>query len=513
MKYYGAFSIPGIVTRIIPKRTEEKENKIYFEYIDFYKTVPINFLYFSEEGCYARIIEAVGKQPGETWSEDDIMDFTSVFNRFSMAYEALEGKQLSITESDAFLAFLELYGYQTLLNAAPMDLAKMVENSWQEFVILQQSGNIELEMDPKAESKKPMPLLNLLLNGKQHLKIAFIYEKTISASSWTYAHELGRLHLEEAFSDEVETIFYENVNVDNIDEYIELAINEKCNIIFTTSPAFVQASVKAAIGNPQVKILNCSLKTAHSYIRTYYSRMHEAKFLIGAIAGAMAENDRISYIADYPLFGTISHINAFALGAKMVNPRAKVYLEWSSLKDNDIWERINQVNPSCISCKDMMIPDDVNRLYGLYHVEDDGRQRHLAMPICNWGKIYEKLIRTIMDGSWKDEDNSTKAINYWWGMSSGMVDVICSKNLPIGIKRLIELLKNTISSGQFQLFSGILYSQDGIVHDHEDALNAEEIMEMDWLAENVIGRIPDLSELNETAKPAITQQGLPGKKG
>ena len=72
--------------------------------------------------------------------------------------------------------------------------------------------------------------------------------------------------------------------------------------------------------------ISCSLNTSHRYIRTYYARMHEAKFLMGAIAGAMAENGQLAYIADYPIFGTIANINAFALGAKMVNPRAKVYL-------------------------------------------------------------------------------------------------------------------------------------------------------------------------------------------
>ena len=65
--------------------------------------------------------------------------------------------------------------------------------------------------------------------------------------------------------------------------------------------------------------------------------MHEAKFLMGAIAGAMAENGQLAYIADYPIFGTIANIDiAFALGAKMVNPRAKIYLEWSTLKDVDL---------------------------------------------------------------------------------------------------------------------------------------------------------------------------------
>lgn len=66
-----------------------------------------------------------------------------------------------------------------------------------------------------------------------------------------------------------------------------------------------------------------------------------------------------------------------------------------------------------------------------------------------------------MDGTWKYDDNTAakKAINYWWGMSAGVVDVICSQNLPIGTKRLVELLKDTIRTGEFNPFSGILYSQ------------------------------------------------------
>lgn len=69
-------------------------------------------------------------------------------------------------------------------------------------------------------------------------------------------------------------------------------------------------SLKVAVDHPDVKILNCSLNTSHKYIRTYYARMYEAKFLSGMIAGALAENDRIAYIADYPIYGMIANINA-----------------------------------------------------------------------------------------------------------------------------------------------------------------------------------------------------------
>ncbi len=194
----------------------------------------------------------------------------------------------------------------------------------------------------------------------------------------------------------------------------------------------------------------------------------------------------------------------------MINPRAKVYLEWYSKKDLNLGERVKEIGASCISGRDMVIPEDDSRYFGLYHMED-GRPRNLAMPLCHWGKLYEQLIRTIMDGTWKYDDSSsaTKAINYWWGMSAGVIDVVCSRYLPIGTKRLIELLKSTISSEVFNPFSGILYSQTGVMQDDPGAsMLPEEIMTMDWLAENVVGEIPLMEELTEQAGPVIKQQGV-----
>lgn len=508
MKFFEAISIPGYVTRLVPKRTDEKENKIYFEFIDFYNVSSINYISFSKEGNFAKLQKAVGKEPDELWNDDDRMIFSSAYTRFTTAYEAKGGNKLSITPGDAFLAFIRLYGYDEINNITTEEMKDLIGKSWEEFTMAEEHDTVELKMDPSTE--KGTLLNKLLPTGKSKLKIAFIYEKTTKSSAWTYSHELGRQHLEHTFPDEISTIYYDNVTVDNIAEYLDKAITEKCNIIFTTTPAFASASVKAAIANPNVKILNCSLNTSHRYIRTYYPRMHEAKFLMGAIAGAMAPNDTLGYVADYPLLGNIANINAFALGAKMINPRAKVHLYWTSQKGINIPEELNRLNPDCTSGKDMVIPEEPSRYFGIYHMEEEGFPRNLAMPLCHWGKFYEKLIRTIMDGTWKYDDTSNKAINYWWGMSSGVVDVICSKNLPIGTNRLIELLKNTICTGEFNPFAGTLYSQEGMVagsHDN-NILSPEEIVKMDWLAENIIGTIPETEELQENAIPVVAQQGV-----
>ena len=95
-----------------------------------------------------------------------------------------------------------------------------------------------------------------------------------------------------------------------------------------------------------------------------------------------------------------------------------------------------------------------------------------------------------------------------------MIDVVFSKYLPVGLNRLADLLKTSISAEAFDPFAGILYSQAGVVqNDPVRSLSPEEIMTMDWLAENVIGSIPPGEELKEQAKPVMKQQGVKKKEG
>lgn len=508
MKYYGVVSVPGSVTRIIPKRTDEKENKIYYEFLDFYEASKINYIWFSKEGSFKKLQKAVGKEPGEVWNEEEKLNFSSLYSRFEMEYEDKGGEKLSITAGDAFLALLTLYDYGILQEMTTSELRTRISKSWEEFELLEEDQKIDLKMNPDSEKK---PLLGRLFSpGTQKQKIAFLYEKTPGTSAWTYAHELGRLHLEERFPEEVQTMAYSGITKETADEALKDAISKGCNLIFTTTPAFIQASVKAAIDAPEVRIVNCSLNISHRYIRTYYARMYEAKFLMGAVAGAMAENDRLAYIADYPIFGEIANINAFALGAKMINPRAKVYLEWSTRKGCNVYDRIRDIWVDCVSGKDMVIPEESSRYFGLYRLDGD-YPRNLAMPLWHWGRFYEQMIRKIMDGTWKydDKNSSVKAINYWWGMSSGVVDIICSQNLPLETKKLTEVLRHAISTGEFHPFSGILYSQTGQIQDESwKSLSAEEIINMDWLADNIIGTIPTEDELIDSAKTVVWEQGV-----
>ena len=464
-------------------------------------------------GNFPKLQKAVGKKPDEMWSEDDRLLFSSTYTRFSIEFKQQGGEEIKITPGDAFLAFIMLYGYDTVCEMTTRELKNLITKNREDFKLLEQEESIDLKLNPNQEKASFLKLI--LPSSMTELKIAFVYEKTAGISAWTYSHELGRLHLEQVFKGQVQTIYYDNVTNKTIDEVLQDAIEKECNMIITTTPAFVQASVKAAIAYPQIRILNCSLNTSHRYIRTYYARMYEAKFVMGAVAGAMTENDKISYLADIPLYGTIADINAFARGVSLVNPRAKIYLDWTSKKDQDVYENIRKIGAGCISGKDMVIPEEASRAFGLYSMNGE-ETRNLAMPLWHWGRFYERLIRTIMNGTWKYDDDSIekKAINYWWGMSAGVVDVVCSKSLPEGTKQLIRMLKKSVSREEIHPFSGVLYSQTDVVQSDPDrTLSPEEIAAMDWLGDNVIGEIPASDELLEAVRPTVLQQGIENKKG
>lgn len=510
LKYVGAVSVLGNVTRIVPPRTDEKEVQIYYQFMAFYSLSQVNYIWFSQDGSFAKLQYLMGKRPDEVWTDEDKQDFSSIYTRFTAEFEANGGKKLNVLPGDAFLSFIDLYDYQTLKDMTSAELKEKLVKSWDEFKLLKTDDSVELQMDPSKDGEVKKSLFARLLPASvPKQRVAFIHEKTAETSGWTYGHELGRMHLEQAFADQISTASYYHATEENAYEMLEQAIAEGSNLIFTTTPPLLKASLKAAIEHPEVKILNCSLNTSHKHIRTYSARMYEAKFLMGAIAGALSENGKIGYLADYPIFGTTANINAFALGAKMVNPRAKIYLEWSSLKDHDPAKVFAENKIKYISGRDMIVPGSVNREFGLYHAAKD-RPWNMAMPVWHWGVFYEKMIRQILSGSWKYDDASdeTKGLNYWWGMSAGIVDVICSHHLPIGTVRLVELLKNTISSGDFNPFSGVLYSQDGLIQREDESLSPEEIATMDWLAENVIGSIPEKEKLVEHAKPVVSLQGV-----
>ena len=510
LKFFGAPTIYAKVIRIMPEQNGSKEVELYNAFLEFNRCSNMHLPEFSKPASYAKLQRLLGKEPEEVWSDDERKDFMAAYHYFREAY-APNGNKADPSVGDAMLVYIEVYGYQNLRGKTLAEIKKAVAKVGEEITLKREEPPIEVKLDPDGAAEKPSGILSIL-NKPKPIKVAFIHDKTPVISGWTYGHEQGRRHIETVFGDEIETTAYYNALDDGeAGAEIEHAVSDGNTVIFTTSPRLLSASLRAAVEHPKVSVLNCSLNISHRYIRTYYARMYEVKFIIGAIAGALAQSNDVGYICDYPIFGQVAGINAFALGVQMVNPLVKVRLEWSSVGGglSGATERLRARGIKLISTQDIKsLQEKSSYGFGLAIINENG-ETPLARPIWKWGSYYEAIIRSIRDGSFKSEyEESSRALNYYWGLSAGVIDVECFDVLPESVRRLALLLKDSICRG-VEPFCGPLFNQEGKeIIGAQQSLSLEQIINMDWLVENVVGAIPKYAELDETGKATADVVGV-----
>ena len=510
LKYCGAYSIPADVTRIMPERDNSEKIQIYLEYLDFNRYSKVNYIEFSKPGDYRELLRAMGKPHDEYWSIDEQQRFSSAYYYFERAYNENGGEKLKTTVGDAMLSYIRVYGYSQLQNESEAEIRINLKKMWEEIALKEKDDEIELKTSPIEEKKQSVLSKVLPIAKPPRLKAAFIYDVPPEKSGWVNDHERGRIHAQTVMDDKVDTVVY-ICKENNYSQTLEKSISEGCKLIFTTSPRMLQASLRAAVENPDIIIMNCSLNTSHRYVRTYYTRMYEAKFILGVLAGSLTQSGRLGYVCDYPIYGQIAGINAFALGAQMANPRSKVYLEWSTVKGaKEAALSLSRRHIHLISSQDnARFSEDDRRSFGLSHIGHD-KTDLLAVPVWKWGVYYEKLLRSVLDKTIKSEYiNTARALNYYWGMSAGVVDIEYAPALPLASRRYADFFRSSLISGVGKPFLTPFYSQSGeIIGSRQKELSLEQIISMDYLVDNVIGSIPTYDELSDKGKSTVDTVGV-----
>lgn len=94
-----------------------------------------------------------------------------------------------------------------------------LDKIWDELLLKAHGNRIDLVENP-AEQEKPAAKLLDWLKGSENiepemLKIAFIYPKTKESSGWVYAHELGRMYLEQKYEGKLQTVVFNNASTDS----------------------------------------------------------------------------------------------------------------------------------------------------------------------------------------------------------------------------------------------------------------------------------------------------------
>ena len=510
LKYLGAVAIEARVTRLIPKRDESnKQISIYYEFLDFDRRATFDNLWFSHRGGFTGLVNLV-----ETWQHEhpecktataDLINAS--FKAFRLCYREAGFGNIPITSGDAFLEYLKVYGFKP---DRPLDtIREQVKSCEAQFKLVSvKDPDTVNTVEQKFPSEKAA--LSFFSRKPRKLKVAFAFESTPEKCLWTYDHDVARKRLERNLGDKISVITrYQVPNGENSYGPLKELMEEEPDILFATSPNMSAGALRLSIENPDKTILNCDFAQPKKNIMTYYAKFYEAAFLCGVMAGSMTRTGLLGYtttMATHP--DSTFNLNAFCLGAQLVNPTAHVVnlnlyrVDMSDPYHMEARKELSQHGVDIAMCihqpNTPLVRKGFPGVYAqLYLLQTNtGHPREcIGAAAVDWSVLYNDLVgdsfktkNSILDITRSGNDSS---VHFGWGLNTGIHDVLgVDSFMGHNAIRLLNIFKDLIATGKIHPFEGPLYDRDhNMILEKYSTLNLLEIQSMKWLHEAVVDSI------------------------
>ena len=341
--------------------------------------------------------------------------------------------------------------------------------------------------------------LTAYADGHAPTKVGFVYVGPVGDGGWTYEHNQGRLAVEEAFGDKVETVFVENVpeGPDAARVMTQMAL-DGADLIFTTSFGYMDQTIEVASKFPDVKFEHATGFKREDNVSTYSARFYEGRAVQGHIAGQITESNVIGYIASFPIPEVIRGINAAYIHAKAVNPDVEFKIVWAYTWFDPAKEAeaanvlIEQGADVVLQHTDSTAPQAAAQAAGNVYTfgQASDMSEYAPMPrvssiIDDWAPYYIARTQAVMDGTWESMDT-------WDGIGAGMVGIgEITDAVPADVKASAEALRDALADGSVHAFTGPVNKQDGSVWlaDGETADDGT-LAGMNFYVEGIVGDIP-----------------------
>jgi basic membrane protein A and related proteins len=335
--------------------------------------------------------------------------------------------------------------------------------------------------------------------GKKAVKAAFVYIGPPGDGGWTFQHEQGRLELEKTLDGQVKTTKVENVpeTPSEAERVIRQLAQQGNDIIFTTSFGYMDPTLAVAKEFPKVKFEHCSGYKSAPNMGNYFGAMEEGRYLSGVVAGKVTKSNTIGFVAAFPIPEVVRGINAFTLGARSVNPNAKVKVVWVSswydpAKERAAAESLLDAGADVLAQhEDSPATGQAAEARGAFWIGYDSDMRRFApkafltAPVWDWGPYYISRVKAVLGGTWKPD-------SYYGSAADGLINIAPPSELvPSDVTSLVNQKLEEIKSGSFHVLSGPIYDQSGALKVPQgQTMSLKDALAWQWFVQGVEGTIP-----------------------
>jgi basic membrane protein A len=313
---------------------------------------------------------------------------------------------------------------------------------------------------------------------KEKVKIGVIHISNpfSESSGYAFAHQAGIEDMKQKLGLADDQILYK-IHVDesepiNIESAHRELIAQGANIVISTSWGYMESCAKLAREFPSVLFTHATgYKYNDTNFTNYFGRVYQARYLSGIVAGMKTKSDKIGFVAAWGTENSevTGGLNAFALGVERANPQARIYVKVTNSWFDPMGETAAGRAIIAAGCDviaqhcDTPAPQkeaEKAGVWGIGYNTDmyiDAPATVLTSVIWHWGVYYTALVQSVMDGTFTTEP--------WYGsLKNGIVDLApLNKSIPWDEEtiRMLEEERQRIESGTFDVFSGIMETNDG----------------------------------------------------
>jgi basic membrane protein A len=324
-------------------------------------------------------------------------------------------------------------------------------------------------------------------------KVAWIYVGPHNDHGWSQAHDQGRLYVQRKLGSKVQTTYKENVAVGaQLQQTVASLVRDGYKMIFGTSYGYFDK--KLAAKYPQVLFEQATGTDQAKNLAEYFGAAEDTIFLSGMAAGAATKKGTLGYVVAFPIPEVIRHANAFALGARLMHPGAKVRLIWTNswfdpAKEKKAAESLYNAGADVLGQNvDSTATGQVAQSKGIPWVGYDSNAKSFAprswltASVYNWGPYYLRRVKAAMNGTWKS--------SFYYGTIKDGFTKLAPYGPKVSAKTKAAIAKKMkqIKTGKFYEFRGPLYDQKGKLRVPKGKrLTVKDLYSMSWLVKGVIG--------------------------
>ncbi len=351
----------------------------------------------------------------------------------------------------------------------------------------------------KEEKKSESTLVPI---AKEDIKVGVIHiTDPAEGSGYTYTHDLGIQGMQKNIGLQDSQIIRKNNTNDSDPVAIQTAIEEcieaGCNVIFATSWGYMDTVEKMAAEYPDVIFSHgTGYKSNGKNFNNYFGRIYQARYLTGIAAGLKTKSNKIGYVAAWGKDNSevTGGLDAFAMGIYSVNPDAKVYVKTTNSWYDPEGEAAaaeallalgcDVISQHCDSPNPMTAAEAAGA-YGVGYNSDmskDAPNAVLTSAMWDWSAYYTSAVQSIIDGTWD-------ASNYYGGMGEGLITMAPLSDLCAeGTAEKVEEAKAKITSGEWDVFTGVIETNDGqkIGEEGKSLDDATITGKINWYFKNVV---------------------------